>query len=60
MCLNYANAKFKYIAILVAVVAKSFHSNANEMKRRNKSGAQQHLYAIPYAALRIFKPLNPT
>lgn len=38
MCLNNANAKFKHIAILVLAVAKSFHSNANEMKRKIETG----------------------
>ena len=37
MCLNKANAMFKHIAILVPAVTKSFHSNANEMKRKIKT-----------------------
>jgi len=37
-CLNNASAKFKHIAILVPAVAKSFHANADEMKRKIKTG----------------------
>ncbi|HBH23772.1 MAG TPA: hypothetical protein DDY13_10155 [Cytophagales bacterium] len=33
-----ANAKFKHIAILVPAVAKSFHANANGLKRKIKTG----------------------
>ena len=50
------DAQFKHIAILVPAVAKSFHANADGRKR-NKNGAQQHLYAMPFGTLRIAKPL---
>ena len=38
MSLNNANAQFKHIAILLRAVAKSSHANANEMKRKIKTG----------------------
>jgi hypothetical protein len=39
-----SNAQFKHIAILVPAVAKSFHSNTNEMKRKNKKPVYNKTY----------------
>lgn len=59
-CLNNSYAQFKHIAILLRAVVKSFYANADEMKRKIKTGHNKTLYAMPFGTQRIAKPFGLT
>lgn len=49
--MNKPHTMFKYIAILVPVVAKSFHANTNGLKR-NKASVQHCIKIIAVYSLK--------